>query len=353
MEHNLWRQWQAFAPGAAPSFAAGATGAPSGAIGFAPFIDAAERFAAATRSFHNGTSDGSAEAAAAAAQGFGNFLRDQFADFFKMHRGAAPGGGADHPLPAELPALGLTREHQERAQRAAQAWRGMDDAQRRLQRLWSDTLREAASAFVANLGTVQSAPLTPDALNRLYDGWIDCAEGAYARTAHSEAFCDALADYVNASSHWRRESNAGAELWAKLLDLPTRNEINTLAQRLRALEERIQAQTEADQPEAHQPGAHQPEAHQPEAHQPEAGQSEAGQPGAHQPGAHQPGAHQPGAHQPEARQPGAHQPGAHQPGAHQPEAGQSEAGQPEARPSDARKNRSAARKRRPPRMSKR
>jgi hypothetical protein len=246
MEHDLWRQWQTFAAGAAPSFAAGATGAPVGAFGFAPFIDAAERFAAATRSFHDGTSDGSA----AAAQVFGNFLRDQFADFFKVHWGTAPGGGADHPLPAELPALGLTREHQERAQRAAQAWRGMDDAQRRLQRLWSDTLREAASAFVARLGAAQSAPLTPDALNRLYDGWIDCAEEAYARTAHSEAFCDALADYVNASSHWRRESNTGAELWAKLLDLPTRNEINTLAQRLRALEERVQAQTEAGQSEA-------------------------------------------------------------------------------------------------------
>jgi class III poly(R)-hydroxyalkanoic acid synthase PhaE subunit len=172
----------------------------------------------------------------------------------------------------------LTREHQERAQRAAQAWRGMDDAQRRLQRLWSDTLREAASAFIARLGAAQSAPLTPDALNRLYDSWIDCAEEAYARTAHSEAFCDALADYVNASSHWRRESNAGAEFWAKLLDLPTRNEINTLAQRLRALEDRVWVQTEARQPEA---------------------------------------------------------------------------GQPEARPSEARKDRGSARKRRPPRMSKR
>ncbi len=238
-----------FTAGAAPSFAAGAGALPAGAFGFAPFIDAAERFAAATRSFHDGAAGGSA---AAAAQAFGNSLRDQFAGFFKMSRGAqpwgtAPGGVADHPLPAELPALGLTREHQERAQRAAQAWRGMDDAQRRLQRLWSDTLREAASAFVARLGAAQSAPLTPDALYRLYDDWIDCAEEAYARTAHSEVFCDALADFVNASSHWRRESNAGAEFWAKLLDLPTRNEINTLAQRLRALEERARVQTEARQ----------------------------------------------------------------------------------------------------------
>jgi Poly(R)-hydroxyalkanoic acid synthase subunit (PHA_synth_III_E) len=280
MEYDLWRQWQAFAagappgftPGAAASFGAGA--APAGAFGFAPFIDAAERFAAATRSFHDGTAGASAPAAAAAAQVFGNFLRDQFADFFKMSGGAqpwgaVPPGGAEHPLPAEFPALGLTREHQERAQRAAQAWRTMDDAQRRLQRLWSDTLREAASAFVARLGAAQSAPLTPETLNRLYDSWIDCAEESYARTAHSESFCDALADYVNASSHWRRESNAGAEFWAKVLDLPTRNEVNTLAQRLRALEERVRPQTEARQPEVRQPEVRQPEVRQPEVRQPE------------------------------------------------------------------------------------
>ena len=116
MDLDLWRQWQAFAAATAPSSGAGATGAPAGAFGFAPFIDAAERFAAATRSFHDGTSDGSA----AAAQVFSNFLRDQFADFFKMHWGTAPAAGADHPLPTELPALGSTREHQERARESPQ-----------------------------------------------------------------------------------------------------------------------------------------------------------------------------------------------------------------------------------------
>jgi hypothetical protein len=211
----------------------------------------------------------------------------------------------------------LTREHQERAQRAAQAWRSMAEAQSRLERLWSDTLREAASAFVARLGAAQSAPLTPEALNRLYDSWIDCAEESYARTAHSEAFCDALADYVNASSHWRRESNAGAEHWAKLLDMPTRSEINTLAQRLRALEERVEAQTEAGRTEARKPEVHQPEARRSEARKPQA-------------------------HQPEASQPAARRPEAHPPEAHP----------PDARPTDARKDRSAARKRRPRRMPK-
>jgi hypothetical protein len=243
MEHDLWRQWQTLAA-LAPNAAAGPGAAAAGGFGFAPFIDAAERFASATRSFSESSVGGSAPAVAAAAQTFSNSLRDQFVDFFKMPWGAAPLGGADPAPAAELPALGLTREHQQRAQRAGQAWREIEDAQRRLQRLWSDTLREAAAAFVARLGAPQSTALTPDSLNRLYDTWIDCAEEAYARTAHSEPFCNALADYVNASSQWRRESNAAAELWAKLLDLPTRHEVDTLAQRLRALEEQVRAQAD-------------------------------------------------------------------------------------------------------------
>jgi hypothetical protein len=241
MEHDLWRQWQAFAGLIAPPGQSQSSASPQGAaFGFAPFIDAAERFGAAARSFSEGK-DASAAGAAAAAQTFGNFLRDQFADLFKLPwpMAFATAPSASPPFPADAPALGLTREHQQRAQRAAEAWQRMEAAQRRLQRLWADTLQQAAAAFVARLGSAQTAPLSADALNRLYDTWIDCAEEAYARTAHSEAFCDAMADYVNAGSQWRRESNAGIEQWAKLLDLPTRNEINTLAERLRSVEEQL------------------------------------------------------------------------------------------------------------------
>jgi polyhydroxyalkanoate synthase subunit PhaE len=248
IEPDPWRQWQqALAAFGAPG--SGSPGASHAAGSFAPFIDAAERFASATRSFRDaaaGNAGISAPAAQAAAETFGNFLRDQFADFFKVPWagvGAASALGTQSAgdVIGQLPALGLTREHQERAQRAAQALGKMADAQRRLQRLWSDTLREAASTYVGRLGAAASAPLTSDAINGLYDSWIDCAEEAYARTAHSEPFCDALADYVNGESQWRRESNAGAELWAKLLDLPTRHEINTLAERLRALEDELRA----------------------------------------------------------------------------------------------------------------
>ena len=71
MSFDPWRQWQSYAaaftaPGSKPE------------PGFAPFIDAAERFTTAARSFFDGAARDPSKVAAAAA-GFGDFLREQFA----------------------------------------------------------------------------------------------------------------------------------------------------------------------------------------------------------------------------------------------------------------------------------
>jgi hypothetical protein len=177
--------------------------------------------------------------AAAAAKGFADALRDQFAGF-RMPWNVPAGTAAAGTAAAEGIAFGATREQQLRAQRMAGAQARMQDAQRRLQRLWSDALREAAAAYTAGW-KAPAAPPDPEELRRLYDAWIDCAEDAYGRTAHSEEFCRALADFVNAGSDWRREFQADAEQWAKLIDLPTRSEINSLLQRVKALEAQLAA----------------------------------------------------------------------------------------------------------------
>jgi class III poly(R)-hydroxyalkanoic acid synthase PhaE subunit len=196
---------------------------------FAPFFDA-EQFAAAARAFHQ-----SGENPQTAAAAFGDFLRDQFGGALGgIWGGSASGGPA--AAAEEAPALGPAREQQERLQRAAAAWRRLDHAQRRLQRLWSDALSEAARVFVSRLGA-PAAPPTAEAVHGLYDAWIDCAEEAYARMAHGEAFGVALADALKAASEWREESVASIESWAKWLDWPTRSEINSLSLRVRALEQ--------------------------------------------------------------------------------------------------------------------
>jgi hypothetical protein len=229
MAADPWRQWAGFAALFNPTAGPSPLGAFKQSPPFAPFFDA-EQFAAAARAFHQG-GDNSPGAAAA----FGDFLREQFGGVLDGMWGA-PGGS---PAAAEeAPALGPAREQQERLQRAAAAGRRLDQAQRRLRRLWSDALAEAARTFVSRQGA-PAAPPTAEALHGLYDAWIDCAEEAYARMAHGEAFGAALADALKASGDWREESAASLEPWAQWLDLPTRREINSLSLRVRALEERL------------------------------------------------------------------------------------------------------------------
>jgi hypothetical protein len=259
LQTDPWQQWQAFAalftPGAAvPQAGAARANGPSPA----PFADVAERFGAAARAYLDGAAKASASASSASpnegARVFSEHLRDIFADFqLPWSNAAGPGGGFGSASPAfasNAPALGASREHQQRWQRVADAWRRLDDAQRRLQRHGADALREAAAAFAARVGSTSPSAVGPEALRKLYDTWIDCAEDAYARAAHSESFCDALAEHVNASSECRRDLQAGIEHSAKFFDLPTRSEFNTLILRVKSLEEELRAARETQKSKA-------------------------------------------------------------------------------------------------------
>lgn len=252
MTSDPWQQWQAFAalftPGAGTARAAPG---PASAASFAPFTEIAERFAAAARAYVE-AAKAPAAAPADAVQLFTDSLRELFADFQPWNAGMRAGagqGGVPPGFTANSAALGAGREHQQRGERMADAWRRFEEAQRRLQRLGSDTLREAAAHFATRLGA--SPPVdSPEALRKLYGMWIDCAEEAYGRAAHSEAFCNALAESVNASSDWRRELLASIEHSAKFLDLPTRSEVNTLLQRVNTLEEEVRVLRKAAEPKA-------------------------------------------------------------------------------------------------------
>lgn len=223
-----------------------------------------QAFSDAARGYMDGISKAAPQNAAAQ---FSDFLREQFASYsqpwasqsagappwasaFAMPSAAPPSAAA-----ADVPAFGATREHQERAQRMAQAQQRMEAAQRRLQRLWSDVLREASAKFVAQLPAMPPAITTPESLRKLYDSWIDCAEEAYAHVAHGEAYCQAQGEFANASSQWRLEQQANIEQWSKFLDLPTRSELNSMALRLRAAEEQLRVLSRSSADPAPAPGA--------------------------------------------------------------------------------------------------
>jgi hypothetical protein len=230
MEFDPFRQWQQALAGLwAP--------APPGPAGFGSFAAAAEQFNAAAASFLSSQARAPVPAAGAAAiEAFQRFLREQFGALRMPWSVAGRAGFGPGPSAGpDVLALGAGREGQQRLQRIAEAAAAIEAAQRRLQLLWADALREAADAYCKGLVT-SVGDATPEALQGLYDRWIDCAEEAYARMAHSETYANALADYVNAGSRWRAEMQGCFEQWAKVLDLPTRAEVNTLLERVNALE---------------------------------------------------------------------------------------------------------------------
>lgn len=234
MANDPWSQFKAFAD------QAGRAGAPA-----APLVAMAERFAAAARTYMAEA----VRAPAAAAGNFTNVLREQAMAGLQFPWSNEPATAAAPWMQmGETVALGLTREHQQRWQRAADAARRVAAAQRRLQYLWSDALRDASSAFAAQILARPAVP-SDASLREMYDSWIDCAEQAYSNMAHGEAFCTALAEFVNAGSLWRQEFAAGLEQWSKLLDLPTRSELNSVYARLQSLEAQLRAARR--QPQAH------------------------------------------------------------------------------------------------------
>lgn len=232
MNADPWQQWQSFAA----QFSSPAAGS-------------AQRFMSAARAFLDAAAASPAAAsptaAAERARIFSDSVRDMFADVPQPWNlgfgGNSVNGGAAPASMLNSAALGATREHQQRWQRIAEASRRIEEAQGRLQRLWADAMREAAAAFAVQLTASHPVAASPEALRRLYDTWIDCAEDAYSRAAHSEAFCDTLAECMNASGEWRKEMQANVEHSAKLLDLPTRSEINTLSLRLQSVETELRA----------------------------------------------------------------------------------------------------------------
>lgn len=146
--------------------------------------------------------------------------------------GTAPGSW-------DLPGIGPLREQQAAAQEMAAALADVErltlEMARVMAKVHADTLDLLArrSAERANEGK----PVT-DA-KALYDLWIECGEATYAKVAHGDAYCRLQADLCNAGVRFQAIERQQVERWLKLLDLPTRSEVNTLNLRIRELQRQL------------------------------------------------------------------------------------------------------------------
>src|ERR1700733_14320229 len=142
-------------------------------------------------------------------------------------------GGFD---PAQMlpgaPALGLSREYQETAARLLELGQQF---QKRYAEFAQQNAAIMQDAFQVMKKRLDAAPPAPKSPAELYDAWIDCAEGVYHQAAHSDRFARLLAELCNISSAFKVERGKLTEQIARHLDLPSRAEVDTLHQQVRAL----------------------------------------------------------------------------------------------------------------------
>lgn len=149
--------------------------------------------------------------------------------------GMGLGGGFD---PAQIfpgaPALGPTREYQESAARLLKLSK---EFRQRYAEFAQQNAAIMQDAFQVLKKRLDAGPPGAKSPADLYDAWIDCAEGAYAQAARSDAFARLLAELCNISSAFKAERGKLTEQIARHLDLPSRAEVDTLHQQVRALKE--------------------------------------------------------------------------------------------------------------------
>jgi truncated hemoglobin YjbI len=106
---------------------------------------------------------------------------------------------------------------------------------------WSTVARAATEKFVAQVALLAGDGGLSDP-RKLFARWIDCAEEAYAETAHSEAFGLLVADVVNTAVALQLEVRRCAQEWTRAADIPTRQEIDALTHRIALLERQVHRQ---------------------------------------------------------------------------------------------------------------
>jgi hypothetical protein len=143
------------------------------------------------------------------------------------------------------PALGVSREYQESAQRLLEL---SQQFQQRYTEFAQHNATIMQDALLVMKKRLEAAPPPPPSPAELYDAWIDCAEGAYAQAAHSDRFTRLLAELCNISSAFKIERGKLTEQIARHLDLPSRAEVDTLHRQVRALKDAMRAATTAAGP---------------------------------------------------------------------------------------------------------
>jgi len=130
-----------------------------------------------------------------------------------------------------MPGLGYTREQQEHLQGLARHLLTYHDALRAYKLAFAKTALASLDSVRNRLQELHEKGEKIESLRGLYDMWVDASEDAYGDFATSDEYQVVYGDLVNALMQVRKDMNEVAEQHYKLMNIPTRSEINTMQHR--------------------------------------------------------------------------------------------------------------------------
>lgn len=142
-------------------------------------------------------------------------------------------GTADDATPGQIPGLGPGREKIEELQKLQLLVQAYQAAQQEYTQSFSTYWAEVIAQLkikIADLTVLENDILSPTRV--LYNLWIDIAETIYAKTTRTDAQQKCFASLVNASMALKKAVDDIQQDALAALNMPTRNEIDTLSERL-------------------------------------------------------------------------------------------------------------------------
>ncbi len=138
-----------------------------------------------------------------------------------------------------MPAFGLAREHQERAQALALAHVEYQEANSAYNGLMLKAGQSAFEIFEEKLAEREEPGRQIESPRALFDLWVDAAEEAYAEIALSPEFRTVYGDLVDAQMRVRAGIQAQVEQACAMFDMPTRTELDGAHRKIVQLERTV------------------------------------------------------------------------------------------------------------------
>ncbi len=139
----------------------------------------------------------------------------------------------------DMPAFGLSRNHQARLQTLARAQQEYQAQSQAYGEQLKSAIEQAFGRFAAKLGEHETSGSQLTSARALFDLWIEAAEESYADVALSDQFRQVYGGFANAHMRLRAALQEEVEQVSERFGMPTRSEMDAAHRRIAELERAV------------------------------------------------------------------------------------------------------------------